>query len=559
MSNLKSLYIKQNPGHSESLSATEFVTLYNAIMDISTYWQTNISQQAQYLRDMNLSAVVDITGNITVNKAAMSQVQAVCYWANGSATDYTSKLNISVSKYYLEFKDPVCKQVMENIFKQLRANNVINSEPDDEETGITTDDVKSLTRSSNEVPRPECIIQGVFAEERATDNSWFSAWGEPPAMTETKKNELRCTFDYFLYNSEQNRLKEMKVLDFTPFCNYFTFSQQGEPKLISYAPRTAKMKNGSESVKNLDELWAYVHGQWVNESDPARQKTGTTWSNELTIDWSHHNQETSIASGEANGSRVTKFFVKTMGTYDQSNGAQYGGAKKTWIVEHKAIDIGRYVRHQVFSYTFNSKNLIIIDSMKERYTIDEGLNSILYRMLAQETTTGLTNQDRISYMNEAKNYIQKNYLDTGIITSFSGDNGTGIYKNNFATYVTQQWDGNIVTEDCGNIFVRDELYWWYVCAPLIGQKVVTDGRKPSTIAGVGTNSTFDDSAVTAYMEDNVNYKYKCLSQYKTLFEYNPLYYNRDLGKFWWQCNSALNTVIQKEYALYDDPYYNIYT
>lgn len=514
-SNLKSLVLKQSTTATETVNPAALSYLYQAIKEIVDYWSDyGITQQDKdlYLAKYGLSKFIDISGAIAVTFCYSDELAYICRHVNGSSTNMSSPLSISVtSGYYLNFADSYWKAVMEDVFYKNKLSGVIVTAQIDDNKGISTQDVQAYSYTTQKYTPGENdkidYFYGINKELYSTDRAFKYHLGDDNETWRTnKKNDLANRFDYFLFPNEENNLANIKIMDFTPFARIF--EKWGKVPLLI----TADAQLGPLACKHMDEFWIYC---------PSKANRGMNPSNMMCD--SDDNDGKTIFNGGAYLTTFKKmfFFVAYMNegnlghSYWQTpNGASYS---QIFSATYFVADIWAY-GGALFSQGILTQNFILVDSKK--------ITPIV-------TPSNYTEE-------EAEEYFA-NAVENGVFSSWEWTRYS-TNTQNFGAYVT--WaDGNFGgLGDLNYIVVPDDRYYYYIFSPYI---------RDAAFNTSGYYCAFDNKTVNNQQQSmssriqGMKVKYKKYSEFMQTHSADLI--DTESGKYWWQCNNSLNNVINALY------------
>ena len=326
-SNLRSIVIKQTRNITEFISDANFRLLYNAIKEVVEYWNqltVTQSEKTAYLQKYGLTKFIDITGNIKVNNLYIEELRYICEHVNGNRYDTEGSpdglniapgynLYISVSDLYMQ----AC------IVNTIHYNKSIQD-------GLTLTDLSTVqfAWTDYQYGNEDIPLCGNYINELLPYTN--SALSE-----ENRLNFLNNVPDYFIF-PDQNDISQIRVYDFTPYYMYLAdfYSKRSAsekygiwmryaryfcwPKLWSNIPGLATTCHPGRTI---DEMWVYIphrfdvafsNHYWVMARENSDDATKGLWghytgeeSRNAAKAWSEDTKRTTI----------DRMFMKCRGTY----------------------------------------------------------------------------------------------------------------------------------------------------------------------------------------------------------------------------------------------------
>lgn len=516
-SNLKSIIIKQDNNISETINPAAFSLLYQAIKEVVDYWSDlAITEQEknQYKAKYNIENFIDISGAISVTYCYSNEYSSICKWVNGSSLNHFNPLSITITTgFYLSFADPILKEVMENVFYKNKLSGIINTSQIDDNKGITTTDISAYNFVQQKYEPSETdkidylfgVNKETFTQERCIKNSTTEE-----AIANSKKEKAN-KLDYFLVPNEENRLADIQILDLTPLAK-IQERGWGVPQII-----TVDNVYGPICQKRMQEFWYYCP-----------QKTGRGIApSSFCLYTDDPNGRAIFVDGDGFVSEFQKMFFK-LGYVDEGNvghGLWPYGATYTqqFVCKYLVLDVWRFAG-AILSQGIKATYIILVDSL--------ALSPVV-------TPSNYTEE-------EAKEYFQ-NAVENGIFTEWNYWRNNS--PTNFGSYVTSS--GVIGGEgDIAKMVVPDDRYYYYIFSPYVKDALTSPSY--SILFDYKTVNNVQqtiDQRITALKRKYVKYSDFLLTNGNEM-------YNSEEQKWWWQCNSSLNNIINENYP--EDNTYNIY-
>lgn len=527
-SNLKSIRIIRTNDYNhmyESVSPAQFHLLYQAIAEVDTYWKGRVQQEKEeYCRKYNINKVIDIQGKIAVTFAYSTDVKFICTIVNGSSDRINGPdvpLCITVTAYYVEFRDDVMREITEYIFNANKRNGVINVELGadiSESLGISTTDIQNYNHIiQNYVPNDDDSIDvflGVFRKELNG------------RMTYTEQG-LANQMDFFLMpttgdHAIQNQLRYIRKMDWTPFCMLFS-RLMGKTSSLSNAVRaprliTSDINYAMDSRKDLEEWWFYL---------PCSSSAGNRSLHLPALLCEDTTKAEFWQAGQIMGpnstavSTIQRGFIKC-NSMTGDHGGPYTGKRPALKFTELCLDVKGNMHALTFGYYLWINTAIILNSYKKEYT-----------------DTALIEQVKHMQFDEAKIFFE-NAVENGIFTSCNGTNSTkDLLKYVVCTDGNWGWGSVVdINTQGSSIYVPDDRYWFYIFGPLVQAKLREKGL-PCSYCVYGH---YNGQAGDAWVDTALNI-YHTITDYKNTRQ-DGVSYDAVTDTCWWQQNNILNTFMR---------------